>query len=122
MSDGSEKDRDWEAEMLVAELPFNPKDITVHEFLRLWKSIHMILKKRVEAAKKKSDKFPGDTCAFERYVESIKELYAFIRLMSVAGTLGREVSILKDLVTMMESEKSNPFTMPIGDDKKNKPN
>lgn len=104
------------------ELPFQPSEITVPEFLSLWRDIHIILQKRADAAKKRSDKKPSDAGLVEKYVQSLKELYAFMRLVNIAGNLGQEVQTLQDLLIIAQAEKENPFMFSTEDSKKNKPN
>lgn len=63
--------------------------------VRIYKRIHKILSQRVQQSKREKGK---DKKSLKKYVDSTKDLYAYVRIMDVCKSLSRDVNDLKEVL------------------------
>lgn len=72
--------------------------------VRIYKRIHRILAQRVQQSKKGKGK---DKKLLKKYVDSTKDLYAYVRIMDVCKSLSRDVNELKEVLDAL-TDKGKP--------------
>lgn len=76
-----------------------PKTISPHEMVRVYKRIHLLLSKRVRDAKRENSASKGrDKKLLKNYIDSAKDLYAYVRIMDVCKNLSKDVDSLKSVI------------------------